>query len=60
MAFGDFSEAFAAFVAAIEGTHAMFGDGFAVFPGEDAEEVHENARRSIGAGSELSMYFVYQ
>ena len=49
-AFGDFGDAFAAFVAAIEGAHAMFGDGFAVLPGEDAEEVLEECGTGFWGG----------
>jgi hypothetical protein len=30
----------------------VFVEGFAVFPGEDAEEVHEQAGSGVGAGDE--------
>jgi hypothetical protein len=51
-ALSDLSHAFSAFIAAIDGLHAMFIDCFAVFPGEDAEEIHEYAGSGIGTGCE--------
>ena len=49
---GDFGHAFTAFFAAVGAFHAVLVNGFAVFPGKNAEEIHEDAGRGIGTRSE--------